>query len=248
MRVLQFSLSTLAELVRNGFVYALLAFWSCELTAQSTGDASALAKGIAGVDWKKIAREIPGDPEFQSSVRKLFVALTPDGQRKVAETVKSLKEGNGPLLTATPIDSVVRTALSKVLLPFVTDTKAKAELTLFIDSGDLAQLLHIISSAGKNTPPRVGNIDPAGKGTAEFVGREWQTLAGSVFFFEAEKKGFYKRGQVVVSFEWRKRGDIITAKSGQQEWYFRFENDEALFGLSLSRIDQKLVLPTPEAK
>jgi len=38
-----------------------------------------LEKVLTGIDWKKLAKSIPDDAEFQTSVRGVFGSLTPEG-------------------------------------------------------------------------------------------------------------------------------------------------------------------------
>ncbi len=98
-------------------------------TLGTAAENQGLGKVLSGVDWKKLASGIPDDPEFQSSVRGVFGSLTPDGQRKVTESINGLRGGKGPVVTGTPVDTLVAKKLAQTLNPVVFDPESKNTLT-----------------------------------------------------------------------------------------------------------------------
>ena len=120
------------------------------LTSLSVAQDSALTTAAKAVDWKRLASDLTGSPEFQSGVRTLFPSLTPDAQRKATDCIARMKAKASFDVTQTPIDSVIAKHLSIKLLEVVQDTPAKVQLTAISQSGDLRSLLMALQ--GSATP------------------------------------------------------------------------------------------------
>jgi hypothetical protein len=144
-----------------------------EAMCENRGPSEMLSKALNGVDWKRTAQGIASDDEFQTSVRAVFSALTPDGQQKVSESIRSLKEGKGPLISGTPVDGLLGKMLAKALSPFLTDPSSKDALAVFEDNGNLPGLIESITGTKPPTvattisspasPELAGRATPAAK-------------------------------------------------------------------------------------
>jgi len=149
MKINLHTFPSILRVKRRTLLSLLVVILSSESNSQVTDNGQHLAKALSGVDWKRVASSIPEDPDFQLSVRNVFASLKPEAQRKVTDSIIDIKGGKGPLVTATPVDSLVRNKLAKALLPLVSDAEAKAQLSAFGDSGELDQLLNAITGGNR---------------------------------------------------------------------------------------------------
>ncbi|MDP1589965.1 MAG: hypothetical protein Q8M07_19590, partial [Prosthecobacter sp.] len=175
-----------------------------------------LEKVLTGIDWKKLAKTIPDDAEFQTSVRGVFGSLTPEGQRKVANAMDGLRKGLGPTLTGTPVDTLVAKKLVKALGPLVFDPDSKNTLLALEASGSLPELMD--SLTGAETAAKPSTVVRVGKASQAFdvswiEGKTWVSDAGTKWAFGKEGAGEKTFGKNTSTFSWR----VLRSGSGLVE-------------------------------
>ncbi|WP_395744235.1 hypothetical protein [Prosthecobacter sp.] len=216
-----------------------------------------LGKALTGVDWKKLAKGIPDDSEFQSSVRGIFGSLTPEGQRKVTDAINGLREGRGPTVTGTPVDTLVAKKLAQALAPLVFDPVSKNALTSFETNGSLSELMDSITG-GKtsttatkpSTAARPANAKQA-VDLAWIVDKTWVSDSGTKWAFGEKWAGEKAFGNNKSNFTWRVlRSGLVevsgrdTAQSPPRTWYVQFQSEtEASYGTSEKNLTNKMHQP-----
>lgn len=219
---------------------------------------SNLGKVLSGVDWKKVAKGIPDDADFQSSVRGIYGSLTQEGKRKVTEAINGLREGRGPTVTDTPVDALVAKKLAKALSPLVFDPASKSALTDFEENGALSELIESIAGGKAATPPTgtptAASSPPKGKqgfDLAWIVDKTWVAESGTKWAFSEKGAGEKAFGNNKSAFTWRvlKPGWVEisgrdTAQSPTRIWYVQFHSDsDASYGGTEKNLINKMHYP-----
>ncbi len=119
-----------------------------------------VGKALSGVNWRKAAQGVADDGEFLKAVREMYGVLTPEAQGKVTGAMKSLRDGNGPVVTGTPVDGLLGRKLAKTLSGLATDPAAKDELATFEASGNLPGLIAAITGTGAPPTPVTEPVIP----------------------------------------------------------------------------------------
>ncbi|MCB1276380.1 MAG: hypothetical protein KDL09_07355 [Prosthecobacter sp.] len=226
-------------------------------TLGTAAENQGLGRVLSGVDWRKLASAIPDDPEFQSSVRGVFGALTPDGQRKVTESINGLREGKGPSVTGTPVDTLVAKKLAQTLSPVVFDPESKNLLTVFEANGSLTELLDSIG--GKASAPTTmiqPTIQPTSRtptakqsvNPAWFVSKTWVAESGTKWTFSEGGVGAKVFGNNNTTFTWKlQKSGLVevlgrdTLQSPPRTWFVQFQSDsEALYGTAEKNLPNKM--------
>ncbi|HBJ84250.1 MAG TPA: hypothetical protein DDZ88_10365 [Verrucomicrobiales bacterium] len=218
---------------------------------------SSLGKTLTGVDWKKLAKGIPDDSEFQSSVRGIFGSLTPEGQRKVTAAINGLREGRGPTVTGTPVDTLVAKKLAKALGPLVFDPDSKNTLVAFEANGSLPELMDSITggkTATSATKPQTASRTTNAKQAVDlawFVDKTWVSDSGTKWAFSEGGGGEKAFGNNKSNFTWRvlKSGLVEvsgrdTPQSPPRVWYVQFQSEsEASYGTAEKNLPNKMHQP-----
>lgn len=222
-------------------------------TLGTAAENQGLGKVLSGVDWKKLASGIPDDPEFQSSVRGVFGSLTPDGQRKVTESINGLRGGKGPVVTGTPVDTLVAKKLAQTLNPVVFDPESKNILTAFEANGSLSELMESITgkASSSTTKPQTTARTTTGKQAIDpawFVGKTWVSDSGTKWAFSEGGAGEKAFGNNKSAFTWRLlRSGLVeisgrdAAQSPIRTWFVQFQSEtEASYGTAEKNLPNKM--------
>jgi len=209
-------------------------------------------KVLTGIDWKKLAKGIPDDAEFQTSVRGVYGSLTPEGQRKVTNAIDGLRKGLGPTLTGTPVDTLVAKKLAKALGPLVFDPDSKNTLLALEASGSLPELMDSLTAAKPSTVMRAGKASQAFD-VSWIEGKTWVSEAGTKWAFGKEGAGEKTFGKNTSTFSWRvlRSGSGLVEVSGRDTpqsppriWYMQFESEsEASYGNTEKSLTNKMHQP-----
>ncbi len=220
------------------FALAFLCLWvPPALRAQQPAEQKTeLNKSLAGIDWRKIEKEVVADPKFQQSVLTLFDILDSESQQKVTKSMNAMKAGKPLIPTSTAVDAIIVKEIIFSLRPFVHHPKALAELDILSTSGDLTALARVLDGQARPlTDIEQGILTYGGRYETEFgtiYDVRLDPLTGRGPVDRRDSRGYASKGEAFLLPDGKEidikaglargetiHGIVVAQKGGSYHWF-----------------------------